>query len=156
MEHKKEITIGLSIFIVVGLVAYFYFSRLLPIPAEQAPVVSIIAPEVAVISEPARTDFGNVLPTDFPTNIPVEQGAKVSQSYSLDYVGQKQLTIVFPSTKTIKQNYTLYADFLKTDGWNVSNKYESENVSSLGALKENSGINVTITKGQVSISVLKK
>jgi len=122
-------------------------------------------PQVAELSqEPQKIDFGTNMPTDFPTDIPVEKGVKVEQSYSLNYAGQKQLTIVFLSTKTVKENYTLYADFLKKQNWNISNKYESANVSSLYGTKESNDINVTISenisaagvKSQVSISVLKK
>ncbi len=155
MEHKKEIIIGLSIFIiVVGIGTYFYFNLI-----KRSPTVATNA----ISTEPTKTDFGENLPIDFPTNIPVESGVKVNQSYSLDYIGQKQLTIVFPSTKTIKQNYDLYTDFLKKDNWAVSNKYESITISSLYGTKERNDINVTIsagtgtsTKSQVSISVLKK
>lgn len=121
-------------------------------------------PSAVSTEEPQKSDFGTNMPADFPTDIPVEEGVKVEQSYSLNYAGQKQLTIVFPSTKTVKENYALYADFLKKQNWNVSNKYESPSVSSLYAAKENNDINVTISesattpsvKSQVSISVLKK
>ncbi len=164
MEYKKEITIGLSVLIAVGFVAYFYFNPVKPPLVEQVPVTSIITPEASTNPEPVKTDFENENPTDFPTNIPVEQGVKVNQSYSLDYAGQKQLSIVFPSVKTIKQNYTLYADFLNKDGWVVVNKYESATVSSMYGAKGNNDINITINEGasvtpaksQVSISVLTK
>lgn len=114
--------------------------------------------------EPEKTDFGASVPTDFPTDIPLEEGAEVQQSYGLNYVGQKQLTIVFLSSKTIKENYSLYADFLKKQNWNILNTYESAELSSLYGVKENNTINVTISdntsnasiKSQVSISVLKK
>lgn len=110
-----------------------------------------------------KTDFGSEMPNDFPTDIPLEEGAEVEQSYSLNITGQNQLTIVFLSTKTIKENYTLYASFLEKQQWNISNKYESEKLSSLYGAKESNDINITISedtatgsKSQVSISVLKK
>ena len=104
--------------------------------------------------EPNRTDFAASTPTHFPTNIPVEAGAPLSQSYSLDYAGRAQLSIVFPSTKTLKENYTRYTDFLTKDSWTIVNKYESKTVSSLYGKKEGSEINITLTQGQVSVSVL--
>ena len=114
--------------------------------------------------EPTRTDFGTSAPADFPADIPIEEGVKAEQSYSLNYAGQKQLTIVFLSAKTVEENYALYADFLAAQGWVVSNKYESPKLSSLYGTKDSSDINVTISekksgtslKSQVSISVLKK
>lgn len=103
--------------------------------------------------EPEKTDFGASVPTDFPTDIPLEQGVKVEQSYGLNYVGQKQLTIVFLSVKTVKENLSLYADFLKKQNWIISNKYESAELSSLYGTKENNDINVTISENTLSISI---
>lgn len=113
---------------------------------------------------PQKTDFGTSMPPDFPTDIPIESGVQMEQSYSINSSGQKQLTIVFLSDKTVKENYSLYADFLKKQNWNISNTYESLKVSSLYGTKGNNDMNVTISentsttsiKSQVSISVLKK
>ncbi len=156
MENKKEIVVGVIVLVAIILSVYFYSTT-----KKQASAPVVVAPVSS--PEPKKTDFGNKAPDDFPSNIPVEQGAKITQGYSLEYPGQKQLTIVFSSTKTIKQNYDLYAAFLKKDGWTISNKYESANVSSLYGVKGNNDINVTISigagasvKSQVSISVLKK
>lgn len=116
--------------------------------------------------EPQRTDFGASVPTDFPTDIPIEKGVRVEQSYGLSYAGQKQLTIVFLSAKTVKENYVLYANFLKKQNWSISNTYESTKISSLYGTKESNDINITMSdnssgmsismKSQVSISILKK
>ncbi len=114
---------------------------------------------------PQKIDFGVNTPTDFPGDIPIEKGSKVEQSYGLNYAGQEQLTIVFFSTKTVNENYTLYSNFLEKQNWTISNKYESPKVSSLYGVKEGNDINVTIseslsagitTKSSVSISILKK
>lgn len=157
-EHKKLIAIligAVAVTLIVGGATFYIYNHQKQNLAE--PQTAIAQPQ------PTKTDFGTATPPDFPTNIPIEKGAVVNQSYSLDYAGQKQLTIVFPSTKTVAANYALYADFLKTDGWTVSNKYESAKLSSLYATKEINEINVTIsesvsttTKSQLSISVLKK
>jgi hypothetical protein len=144
-----------------------------PVKTDTAPVSS---------PEPTKTEFADRFPTDFPSDIPIEKDVKFTQSYSLDYPGQKQLSIVFPSTKTVKENYDLYKDFLEKQGWNISNKGENTNLSFLYATKENMEMNVTITdstmlppnvipsdadpsqeekptpssKSQVSVSVLRK
>ena len=129
--------------------------KILPQSVEQAELVP---------QELQRTEFGTSMPTDFPADIPVEKDAKVDQSYRLSYTGQMQLAFAFESAKTAIENYDLYADFLKKQNWNVSNKYESATVSSLYGTKEANDINVTMSenagavgvKSQVSISVLKK
>lgn len=159
MDYRKLAIIGISIAVVVGIVVFAVYKQ----KGRQGatPVAEKIT---TTTTEPKRTDFGTKIPTDFPTDIPVENGVKVEQSYSLNYVGQKQLTIVFQSTKTVKENYALYTDFLNKHNWSISNKYESAKVSSLYGTKGNNDINVTISentsgtfiKSQVSISVLKK
>jgi hypothetical protein len=95
--------------------------------------------------EPTKTEFADRFPTDFPSDIPVEKDAKFTQSYILDYPGQKQLSIVFPSVKTVKENYALYTDYAKKEGWTIINTEDQENLSFLYATKENMDINVTIT-----------
>ncbi len=123
-----------------------------------------IALDPSPTNTPEKTEFGSVVAPDFPTDIPLEAGAQISQSYSVNYAEQKQLTLVFLSTKTIQENYTLYAEFLKQQNWNVSNQYESETLSSLYGTKDQYSINITMsadtsassTQSQVSISVLKK
>ncbi|TSC54974.1 MAG: hypothetical protein LiPW30_440 [Parcubacteria group bacterium LiPW_30] len=147
-----------TIIIVVGVVLLFIYKK------DLIEKIQVFKKDTTVTQEPVRTDFGSNVPADFPADIPIEEGVKTEQSYSLNYVGQKQLTIVFISTKTVKENYAFYADFLAKQGWNVSNKFESPKLSSLYGTKESNDINVTISekkldasvKSQVSISFLKK
>lgn len=147
-----------TIIIVVGVVLLFIYKK------DLIEKIQVFKKDTTVTQEPTRTDFGTGVPADFPADIPIEEGVKAEQSYSLNYVGQKQLTIVFISTKTVKENYAFYADFLAKQGWNVSNKFESPKLSSLYGTKESNDINVTISekkldasvKSQVSISFLKK
>src|SRR3990167_221186 len=114
------------------------------------------------VYKPAKTDFGNKIPPDFIQEIPIEKKAKIEQSYSFDYSGQKQLTIVFESEKTIEQNRKIYSDFLANNQWSVVNNYFDKKIASLYGLKENKEINVTISfdelakKTNVSISILEK
>ena len=156
-ERKKTINILIATMAVAMVVVGVTILRPQTSPTAQTEPVS-------QGQEPHKTDFGASAPTDFPTDIPIEKGAQVQQSYSLNYAGQKQLTMVFLSSKTVKENYSLYAGFLKTQGWNVSNTYQNSALSSLYGTKGNTAINITISentmsapaKSQVSISVLKQ
>lgn len=114
-------------------------------------------------SSAPRKDFGQKVPDTFVKNIPLPEGATFTQSYSLEYPEQKQYTIVFGSTKTVQENYKVYASFLKNEKWYISNSQEGAQVSSLYAIYMTDTINITInesvsssTKSQVSISLLKK
>ncbi len=116
--------------------------------------------------EAEKLDYGTTTPSGFPSDIPVEEGAELEESYDLNYDGQRQLTITFPSTKTVEENYALYEDFLLKNSWDISNKYTEQKIASLYGTKWDIDLsyetNVTIiesigatsTKSQVSISVL--
>ena len=158
ISHKKIINIIVGIIAIAILVTFVLYKQY----GTQAPA-TVMEQKVATSTEPKKTEFDANEPVDFPTDIPVEKGIKFEQSYSLDYKGQKQLTIVFLSAKTIKENFTLYSNFLKKQNWNLSKEYEGTEVSSLYGTKESNDINVTISgsttdgsKSQVSISILKK
>lgn len=158
LERKNtiDILIGVMALAAIILMVSAFYAYKDSNPASQDTTV--------VSEETQKTDFGTETPADFPTNIPLEKGVTVEQSYSLNYVGQKQLTIVFLSAKTVKENYALYESFLAKEGWTVSNAYESSKLSSLYGTKESNEMNVTISeksssapvKSQVSISVLKR
>ena len=169
MQTKTKVLVLIAIILLatVGYGIYIFqknktvTTASIPQNIEQ-PVVEKSQPQES--QEPKKTEFGTDMPTDFPTDIPIESGAKVQQSYGLNYTGQNQLSIVFLSTKTVKENYSLYSDFLKKQNWNVLNTYDKPTLSSLYGTKEDNEINVTISentsnasaKSQVSISVLKK
>lgn len=166
MQTKTK-TIILVIIILIATAGFgiYLFQKNRPsVPAQPTKNIEQSVVTESQPQEPQKTDFGTSVPTDFPTDIPIEKDAKIEQSYSLNYAGQKQLSIVFLSAKTVKENYSLYADFLEKQNWIISNKYESEKLSSLYGTKESNDINVTISentsedavKSQVSISVLKK
>lgn len=168
MENKsKFILFGILVLIlaVVVLLGSFYYFNKQKSSIELSPLIVKTTQENLKSEEGAninKIDFGNKIPLDFPQNIPLELGAKIEQSYGLDYQSQKQLTIVFLSDKTVKQNYGIYADFLKKEKWNVVNDFQSEKLSTLYASKEKQDINITIffdeavKKAKVSISVLNK
>ena len=143
----RNIAIVLGV-LIVGVGAYFV-SSVFPAPAKDV----------------QREDFGQVVPPNFPTDIPIEAGAQVEQSYGLnEQTGSEQLTVVFVSGKSVKENYDLYLSFLKDGEWDVLNTHEDPALSALYGTKEQYDINVTISEysssgivaSQVSISVLKK
>ncbi len=134
------------------------------------PIITGVAPEATDISsprnypEPQRTDFGMNLPVGFPIDIPIEKDVQFTQSYSLDYPGQRQLSIVFLSTKTVKENFDLYKNYAEKDGWNTSSNGEKLEIAFVYATKERMEMNVMVnkdtstpvSKSQVSISILRK
>lgn len=150
----KVILILLLITTLYTIVSYFYNIHKEQIPENGG----------TIVPKSQKVEFGEIIPVDFPSGIPIETDVLPSQSYALNYSNQKQLTVVFDSTKTISQNYALYKNFLKQDGWIIKNSYEDAKISFLYGIKGDSDINITINtktslpaaSSQVSISLLKK
>lgn len=157
----KRVRVFIVLFIIVAVVGVFtiVYIRLI----DSIPKTGNTS-ETLPIEKYVKTEFGIDLPADFPTDIPLEEGAAFTQSYRLQYPEQKQLTVVFSSAKTLKENHALYADFFKKDGWSVTNQYESDSVSSLYAMKGSDVINITLSTrmfdvtetSEVNVSILKK
>ena len=118
-----------------------------------------------VSDSPQKKEFGQAVPPNFPTDIPIENGAQVQQSYAMDeQAGSEQLTVVFLSKKSVQENYIVYLAFLRDHQWNVLNMNDDATVSAVYGTKAQYDINVTISEhalpgveaSQVSISILKK
>jgi hypothetical protein len=159
---KKSILSGIIIILVciLSIFLYLYYKN----SAHKKEAEAGIEVKVLTNIEPIKREFGTSTPEGFPVDIPIEKDAKVTQSYSLDYTGQKQLTFVFESKKTVKENYTLYKDFLKKT-WGIVNDTTSSTTASLYVVKENNDMNLSFTgitatgtkmHSLVSISFLKK
>ena len=68
-------------------------------------------PETAVVKK-MDVDFSK-LPEKFPTNIPIESGAKITQNYNATTPeGEFQATRSFVTTKTLAENIKIYSNIL--------------------------------------------
>jgi hypothetical protein len=147
------------IFCVVAFFLYFFISRYFQQNKGTVVEKSVTATSTLSIS-PSKKEHLPSLPPSFPSTIPVEKNLTLSQSYELNYEKQKQSTVVFISSKTVAQNYTLYLSTLKQQGWVIAKEYSKPNVSFIYARKDGDEINVTVSEGvssgsEVSISILK-
>lgn len=156
----KYALIALTAALVIAILAALFFfqkdsATIAPIPEPKTSVAPVISSP-----EPQRTDFGQTVPSDFPIDIKIEKGIVPDQNYRLDYGDREQSTMVFSSGKTVKETYDGYLGMLEKDGWNISNKYEGEAVSSIYGTKGTIDINVTLSVdasgSRVSISILEQ
>ena len=159
-RHEREALYVLSSVALIALmVLVSWFGR--SITSQEARVVAPpVSPAESLL--PHMVDLGTMTAsTDLPADLPVENSAGFEQNYHLQYLKAKQGTVVFRSTKTMKENYALYLDYLKTHDWSVVNTYQGDTVSSLYAATSTKTMNITIstdtTKGaagsQVSVSI---
>lgn len=105
----------------------------------------------------------NSIPLEFSQEVTLPKGISLEQGYVLQYPTQKQITVVFASTKSMQENYLYYSGFLTKENWDMFNNYQGDTVSSLYANKGNVDINITVsktiatsTKASVSISIFGK
>ncbi len=77
--------------------------------------------EVPQLVNVEKTDVEiSKLPEKFPSNIPLEEGAEVIQNYNSETPeGQFQATRQFETKKSLAENYALYTDFMKKNGWEI-------------------------------------
>lgn len=153
--------IGVAIFLLLAVIYIAYKKNQTTAEIHQTPPVY------------TKKDFKNVIPNDFLQNIPLPKDVTLEQSYGLQYASKTQSTIVFKSPKTVKENYTLYENFLleKQEWWfSDKMKVQTQKLSSIYSHGVTHDINITITEitdqatttsnkpllSQVSISLLKR
>lgn len=91
------------------------------------------------------------VPEGFPSEVPIEAGAKITQNFEADLSsGSHQSTRAFESKKTVAQNYALYTDFLTKNGWAITAKSESADLSSIFAEKNDSQLAVNISRNKLT------
>ncbi len=155
------------VFLLVGI-TYTLFSeqnKEVNQEAVTAPQLGAEETQKTLVSEepkPPRVDYGNSVPPDFLSSLPIEDGAALTESFGLDYQNQGQSTVSFSSKKTAEQNFDTYRSFFTEEQFSIVNEYKSESLYSLYATNEKVEVNVTIASDErsegatVTISVLRK
>lgn len=107
--------------------------------------------------------LSNLIPSGFPSDIPIENEARLEQSYSKDYQeAGKQLTVVFASKKSVAENQNIYTDYLINNQWAIHSNSADEKLVSFYAQKDDMDLNLVIFSDEqsgnvkISISVLMK
>lgn len=103
-----------------------------------------------------KRDFQKDIPSTFLDTVPLPDGVSFAQSYELSYASSsaQQATVVFSSSKSVIENYTLYEKFLEENEWWLPayNKRAGVELSSLYANKYDEGkgltyaINIVVSK----------
>lgn len=89
------------------------------------------------------------LPEKFPTDLPLETGAKVTQNYTATTVsGVMQSTRVYETKKTLDENYKIYKDYLKKASWSIENDINEATRKILVASKGDSQMTIVMNKSE--------
>lgn len=101
---------------------------------------------------------GISLPVKFPSNMPIEKGATITQKYNAVAAdGRYQATVVFITEKTLAENFALYSKYMSKNGWAVTNSIDNEDYKMLLGVKGNSNLQITMDKnsstGVLTVSI---
>lgn len=88
----------------------------------------------------------NQLPDRFPANFPLEKNVPINANYTAQAEGAFQSTRQFISNKSLAENYKLYSDYLKKDGWKIEATLDEATVKSIFATKGRASVTVTMSQ----------
>lgn len=87
----------------------------------------------------------NELPDKFPTDIPIETGAKIIQNYNASTPdGRFQATRVFESAKSMDENLKIYKDYLTSKNYKLQPVVEVPNFKSISGTNDNMNLQVSM------------
>lgn len=139
----------LQIFLIVIVVAFLAFLGFRYYQEQKEILPPVEEPKVVVDNVPTEE-----LPQRFPANFPIEKNVPVNANYTAQAEGAFQSTRQFISTKSVAENFKIYNDFLKKDGWTIQAVLDQENIKSIFAQKsERYSVTVTINKSDSTSEV---
>jgi hypothetical protein len=98
----------------------------------------------------------NELPRLLPPDIPLEKNALILQNYSQVIGNREQATRQFLSSKSLKENFEIYQNYLKNKNWSIISTVDGPDLKSLAARKERPPdvISITISKNKQTNQVI--
>lgn len=148
MEENQKV-IGIIILVVVLALALFWFARY---KVNRGPLLT--ATPATTITPVNKVEEVNpsVLPKTFPKDIPIEKDAKIINNYLATAPdGRTQATRTFASAKSVKDNFTLYKNYLTKNGWKILGRVDDATkpeLKSLFASNSSGNLVINITKSQ--------
>lgn len=142
LEERKDNHTALTVLLIVVLafVGYFVFKSLNSNTADDSRAKAL--PDGNLIT---RAEENGVV-SDFPTEIPIEEGAEISESYSINYVNDdKNLPVVsYMSNLTFQENLDKFGAYMKDNGWTILHEAEAnKNVTFYYGKRGEEDLNVT-------------
>jgi hypothetical protein len=104
------------------------------------------------IAEVKKTnvDFANN-PDKFPSNVPIEQDAKLTQNYNAQTPdGKFQATKTFQTEQSLSANLSLYTNFLNQDGWKVIATTDDQTYKMVTGTKGKQTLQISIDENKIN------
>ncbi len=108
------------------------------------------AQQKPAVVEKTNVDFSKN-PEKFPTDIPVEAGARITQNYNaVTPQGMFQATKVFETKDSLSSKLALYTKYFNDNGWSITATVDQETFKMVSAQKDGQTIQVSIDQNKVT------
>ena len=115
---KTKLVLGVIILLLIAAAASLWFRRQAAPSSRQPEPVAKTSTSTPVVQHNVDTAQ---LPEQFPSDIPLEQGAKITLNYNaVNAKGMYQASREFISAKSLDQNFEFYQRVLKQNGWMIT------------------------------------
>lgn len=96
------------------------------------------------------------LPNKFPSNLPTEAGAEISQNFNATETdGRYNATREFESKKTLAQNIALYTKYLNDNGWEIKANIDKPTLKMVMGKKDNQQLQISCAQNpDTKVSVI--
>jgi hypothetical protein len=89
----------------------------------------------------------NKVPEKIPTDFPFEAGATIAENYVLkSETTDAQATRKFQTKKTLAENYKIYEDYFKKNGWTITATLDQPTIKSITAVKGKLQANLSMSE----------
>lgn len=133
--------------VVAALLCLLYVAYILSNKSKERQQVE--APQLAA-PEKTNVDFSE-LPTKFPSNVPIESGAKTTQNFEVKSPdGNFQATRGFETKLSLADNLKLYTDFLKKDGWEIKATVDNKDLKMVIGQKAEKSLQITMNENTIT------
>lgn len=93
----------------------------------------------------------NRLPDKFPTNLPTEPNAVVTQNYNATAQdGRFQATRAYETTKTLSENLTIYRQYLNSNGWDIESTVDQPIYKKITGSKGIQKLQISISENETT------
>lgn len=142
MSSKKNLLIIAVVVVLLVVIAVLFRSK----PVQNNNQNNAEQPVITKTEVPS-TD----LPTKFPSDIPIEEGAKVLDNYNAQTPdGRFQATRTFETNKTLAANLKLYSDYLKQEDWTVQAVVDQAAYKMVVGMKDKQQLQISIDENSSS------
>lgn len=144
MQYKKALPALGVVALFVAIFTYGVFVHKKAVPNPEAGTSQAQATTTKQI-QTKTTDYNRAIPPRFPEKALLGASeSAITQSVGREIGTRLQQDVVISSKNTVKENYTAYQNFMKTDGWKILTEKNDSKLSILVGTKEGLQINVAI------------